>query len=211
MAYRADSTLQAEFERQAAATPAAVAVREADAEVSYAQLNVRANRLAHFLRAQGVGRETLVGLCAERSLSQLVGLLAVLKAGAAYVPLDPTQPEARLDEVIAEAGIGWVLCQEELLEQFGFEGCTRVPLEGVLATRLYGEAADANPAASVDGSDLAYVLYTSGSTGRPKGVEVTHAAVLDYCGGAHARYYDSGLSGAYLLTSLGFDLSLPGV
>ncbi len=203
-------TLVGEIEAHAVRTPDAVALRSGDESLSYAQLNAQANRIAHVLGGQGVTKQSLVGVCAERSIAQLVGVLAVLKAGAAYVPLDPSQPEGRLEEIVAEAGIAVVLCQSELLEESLFEETTRLPLDGRLAQRLYAMSAETNPGIS-QGSDLAYVLYTSGSTGRPKGVEVTQRAVLDYCAGAQQRYYAKVLRGSFVMTSLSFDLTVPGV
>jgi amino acid adenylation domain-containing protein len=165
-------TLTQRFAAQAARAPAAVALRYADDSLSYGELAARANRVAQRLRRLGVKRGDRVGLCAERSLELVVGLLGILKAGAAYVPLDPTYPPERLGFMAEDAGLAVLVC-------FG-----AVPQEATPdAQRL--DLADPTladePAESPDegmAGDIAYVIYTSGSTGRPKGVEVTHANVL---------------------------------
>ncbi|WP_395795689.1 amino acid adenylation domain-containing protein, partial [Aquimonas sp.] len=209
-AYAAEGALHHAVEQQAQRTPEAIAVHSAEGVLSYRSLNERANRVAHLLRSQGVGDGHLIGLCAERSLQQLIGLLAILKSGAAYVPLDPQQPQARLQEIIDESGIERVLCQSQWQDELTLETML-IPLDGGLAERLYASQPASDPEMARGGDALAYVLYTSGSSGRPKGVEVSHAAVLDYCAGARARYYAESLSGAYLMTSLAFDLTVPSV
>ncbi|WP_236186700.1 AMP-binding protein, partial [Pseudomonas juntendi] len=131
--------------------------------LSYAQLNARANRLAHRLIALGVGADGLVGIAVERSVEMVVGLLAILKAGGAYVPLDPDYPEDRLRYMLEDSGVQLLLTQSHL----------QLPLaEGVqtLALDLEPGADDVrNPNVAVAPENLAYVIYTSGSTGRPKG------------------------------------------
>ncbi|HEY0079186.1 MAG TPA: amino acid adenylation domain-containing protein [Pyrinomonadaceae bacterium] len=162
------------FEAQAARTPDAVALVAQERRLSCAELNRRANRLAHYLREQGVGREVPVGLLLERSAEMIVSLLAVLKAGGFYVPLDPSLPSERLSFMLADVGMPILITHETLAERVPQ---TSARLLFVNEEGLTAEQPDTNPAASAMPENLAYVIYTSGSTGRPKGVAVTHANV----------------------------------
>lgn len=173
------------FEEQAARTPHAVAAVFEDHRLTYAELNERSNRLAHCLRAHGVQAGQLVGLCLERSLELVIGVLGILKAGAAYVPLDPNHPPARLGEICAGSGLALVLTQERWRQLV----CTLEERHGVEGFSLDGEAERAslqccgggNPGRQAgQGPDsLAYVIHTSGSTGQPKGVMVEHRALTN--------------------------------
>ena len=152
-------------------TPDAVALVYGEAELSYAELNTRANRLAHRLRVLGVGADVAVGLCVERSLEMLVGVLGIVKAGGAYVPLDPAYPHERLAYMLADARPAVLVSQSTLAEQLPSAACPVLYLD--TDTELAVQPTD-NPV-QVSGPDhLAYVIYTSGSTGRPKGVGIAH-------------------------------------
>lgn len=162
------------FEMRANTYPAAVAVQDDSQCVTYAELNQRANQLAHRLVAEGVRCETFVALCAERTVAQVVGLLAILKAGGTYVPLDPSYPQERLEYLLADSVVTLVLTQRHLLEQ--------LPLSNRRVLCLDEPARDsdlprAEVSPSVEGltpNHLAYVIYTSGTTGQPKGVLIPH-------------------------------------
>ena len=164
------------FEAHASATPDAVALIFEKQRVSYGELNAQANRLAHHLRALGVGAETLVAICLERSPDLLIAILGVLKAGGAYVPLDPDSPGERLGLILADAQTPVVLTQEKLLAKIG------VPTASVFCFDRDGaalaERSTANPAREAGPEAAAYVIYTSGSTGVPKGVVVTQHNVV---------------------------------
>jgi amino acid adenylation domain-containing protein len=162
-------------EAQARRTPAAEAVRFAGTSLRYADLNQRANRLAHLLRGRGVGRDVLVGVAMERSVELVVALLAVLKAGGAYVPFDPDLPPARLAAIAEDARPAVVLTQDAVASRLPALDCPVLPVED-LAADLGAQPSD-DPGVAVDGEDLAYVIFTSGSTGRPKGVMNVHAAL----------------------------------
>lgn len=171
-------TLQQSFEAQVDCRPAQAAVVCGPESLTYQQLNIQANQLAHLLRCKGVGPNVLVGLCVERSINMLVGLLAILKAGGTYVPLDPEQPVARLAYQLRDLSASpLLLTQKRFLPRFeGWESpllCLddREVLAGELTCNL--ECLNALP-------DLAYVIYTSGSTGIPKGVMISHQAVNNY-------------------------------
>jgi amino acid adenylation domain-containing protein len=166
------------FEMQVERTPDCLAVVWKDQQLTYAQLNARANQLAHFLRAFGVASEVLVGLCVERSVEMLIGLLGILKAGGAYVPLHPENPKARLAQQLVEIQAPVLLTQEKLLGQlpdFGGKVCC---LD--LDQKLFASAPMTNPTSITTPQHLAYVIYTSGSTGIPKGVAVLHQSLVNY-------------------------------
>jgi len=170
--YPHDVTMHQLFEAQAAATPDATAVVLGEQELTYAELNVRANRLAHFLIAKNVEPDTIVGIYVDRSLEMIVGMVAILKAGAAYMPLDPSYPTARLQAMLEDSNAAVVLTQEHLIE-----GLRGLPCEAVIVGNDF-EAPSDNLANTVTPRNLAYVMYTSGSTGRPKGVEVEHLSIV---------------------------------
>ncbi|MGY2224214.1 amino acid adenylation domain-containing protein [Pseudomonas gingeri] len=145
--------------------------------LSYAELNRRANRLAHLLRGRGVGPEVLVGLALGRSLDMAVAILAVLKAGGAYVPLDPQTPAERLAHVLQDSGLQLLLTQDRWLESLpSLEGIETLCLDRINDSTYCESDPQAQPAAA----SLAYVIYTSGSTGRPKGVAISHHALAEF-------------------------------
>jgi amino acid adenylation domain-containing protein len=205
--HAAGGSIQQMFEAQAACTPERVALVFEDQQLSYGELNVRANQLAHFLRSQGVGPDVLVGLCVERSLEMVVGLLGILKSGGAYVPLDPAYPAERLAYMLEDARPAVLLTQERL-QANGAEGagtvatfCLDRPCPGLAASGT------GNPASLAHGHALAYVIYTSGSTGRPKGVGLTHAGLLNL---VHAMRVQTAINADDVLlsvTSLSFDIA----
>ncbi|RMP61353.1 hypothetical protein ALQ18_00744 [Pseudomonas marginalis pv. marginalis] len=176
--YPLDQGVHQLIEAQVARTPEATALVFAGQPLSYAELNRRANRLAHRLIAAGVGPDVLVGLAVERSIEMVVGLLAVLKAGGAYVPLDPDYPRDRLSYMLQDSGVTWLLTQAHLLEQLPIpQGVQSLVLEsGAAWLEGYNEH---NPAVALQGENLAYVIYTSGSTGQPKGAGNRHCALTN--------------------------------
>ena len=168
--YPQGQTIHQLFEAQAARAPAATALVCGGAALTYAELNAQANRLAHHLRARGVGPDVLVGLCVERCFDMVVGLLAILKAGGAYVPLDPAYPRQRLAYMLEDAAPALLLTQQHLLERLPALALPLLCLDRDW-NGLEGDAA--NPAPLAQPEHLAYVIYTSGSTGQPKGVAVS--------------------------------------
>ncbi|HBL25582.1 MAG TPA: non-ribosomal peptide synthetase, partial [Acidobacteria bacterium] len=203
------------FEAQVARTPAAPAATFAGETLNYAELDARANRLAHRLRGLGCGPETRVGVALERTLDLIVALLGVLKAGSAYVPLDPDYPRERLAYVLENAAPRVLITKTNLLHALPPAPGTVLCLDGETAgDDRDGCAIDRGGGASITGDDrqLVYVLYTSGSTGTPKGVAVTHAnacnlfAALDVELGPVLRAQTPGVWLA--VTSIGFDISV---
>src|SRR6185369_13065886 len=172
------------IEEQVEHAPAAPAVVFRDEILTYRELDRRANQLAHYLRTLGVGRETLVGLCVERSLAMTVGILGVLKAGGAYVPLDPAYPKERLGYMLTDAGIEVLLTQENLLvrlpaHQERIVRIVRLDPQGADAEAIRG-CPEVRPEPWATAENLAYVIYTSGSTGLPKGVLIGHRQLVNY-------------------------------
>ncbi|NVJ07525.1 non-ribosomal peptide synthase/polyketide synthase, partial [Myxococcus sp. AM001] len=174
--YPRDASLSALFEEQAQRTPDAVAVEYEDQRLTYAELNRRANQLAHHLRAMGVGPEVRVGLCVERSLELVVSVLGILKAGGVYVPLDASYPLERLAWMKQEARVALLVAQEKLADEVAAGGEWVVCVDTEWDTQIALQP-ESTPVATVGGSNLAYVMFTSGSTGKPKGVGVPHRAV----------------------------------
>jgi amino acid adenylation domain-containing protein len=169
--YPADACFHQLVEAQAARTPDAVALRHGDRAVSYRELDDRADALARHLRGLGVGPEVLVGLCVERSIEMIVAVLGILKAGGAWVPLDPRYPRERLAFMLDDARVPVLLTQEHLVAALPAHGAQVIRLDADWDT--IASASDA-PAPPVTPDNLAYVIYTSGSTGRPKGVLLQH-------------------------------------
>ena len=168
-----------EFEKQVARTPDEVAVVYEGATLSYGELNERANQLGHYLRRQGVGAETLVGVCLERSVELVVGMLGVLKAGGAYVPIDPQYPAERVKYLLADGGVQVVVTTAAVWKKsLGGSGerVVRVDEE----QEAIGSESGENPVVASGRDNLAYVIYTSGSTGTPKGVMVSQRAILNH-------------------------------
>ena len=178
VAYPQDRCLHQLFEEQVDRTPDATAVVFEHRQLTYRELNQRANQLARYLQKLGVGSDALVAICVERSLEMVVGLLGVLKAGGAYVPLDPSYPSERLEFMLADTGSPILLTLSGL--QHRLLGCDRLVLQLDADWPLIaGEIAD-NVASAAKIEQLAYMIYTSGSTGRPKGVMIPHRAIVNH-------------------------------
>ncbi len=193
------------FEAQVARTPAKMAVAAANGELTFAQLNGRANQLAHHLRRLGVGPETMVGICVERSIEMVVGLLSILKAGGAYMPMDPFFPKDRLAFMLDDADVGVLLTQKHLLEALPTHKAKTVCLD--TGWNAIARESTEKPNVRVTAGNLAYVIYTSGSTGKPKGVQIPHGAVVNFLNSMRRK---PGLNGDDVLlavTTLSFDIA----
>ncbi|HEX8362163.1 MAG TPA: amino acid adenylation domain-containing protein, partial [Longimicrobium sp.] len=192
------------FEAQAELTPGAVAVVCDGASLTYAELNARANRLAHHLRELGVGPDARVAVCSARTPELVAGLLAILKAGGAYVPLDPAYPDERLRHILADSAPVVLLAQESLAGRFA-----GVPVLVLDDAAAWAHQPDGNPRpAGLTPDHLAYLIYTSGSTGMPKGVMVRHQGLTHYVDWAKTAYAGGRPASFALYSSIAFDLTV---
>jgi amino acid adenylation domain-containing protein len=166
--------------------PDAIALADGCQNVSYADLEARANQLAHHLRCLGAGPEVIVGLCVRRSFEMIVGLLGILKSGAAYLPLDPSHPQARLAQMLEEADVPVIVAERELAEGVLAHGARIVLLDDEWAA--IAQQPVTVPQSGVQQHNLAYVIYTSGSTGMPKGVLLSHAGLCNLVRGQAAEF-----------------------
>lgn len=203
---RGPASLPALFDAQARSRPSVPAIQDVDAGVSftYAELDAASNRLAALLLARGIGPEQRVGVLFERSIAQFVAILAVLKSGAAYVPLDSTYPERRLAMIVADAGVALVLADDALSTSPALDGVAVLTAEAVAVSRDVPTPVRA----VIDPAGLACILYTSGSSGRPKGVQLTHRAQVSYILDSAAAYGFSADERILQFASIAFDASL---
>ncbi|MEG4595033.1 amino acid adenylation domain-containing protein [Microcoleus sp. F8_C2] len=193
------------FEEQVERTPDAVAVVFEEKQLTYRELNVKANQLANYLRSLGVGPEVLVGICVERSLEMIIGLLGTLKAGGAYVPLDPNYPSERLAFMLEDSSVPVLLTQEKLLEKLPQHSACVVCLDS--DWEKIAVHSKENPSIPVKPKNLAYVIYTSGSTGKPKGVLIQHESLINYTTVASAEYEIEKCDRLLQFSSISFDVS----
>jgi surfactin family lipopeptide synthetase A len=211
--YPREGGLHQLFEAQAERTPQAIAVWGRDEHISYQDLNSRANQLAHYLQSLGAGAEDLVAVCLERSVSMVVALLAVLKAGAAYVPLDASYPVERLQYMLDDARVKLLLTQQSLLGALPQQHSDPARQHSGLVLLDADQQSIAlhrpqNPTARTMPQHLAYVIYTSGSTGRPKGVAIEHHSPVALLQWSRNFFTQAELSGVLASTSICFDLSV---
>jgi amino acid adenylation domain-containing protein len=209
--YPKEKCLQELFEAQARSSPKAIAVECAGARVHYGELNRRANRLAHYLKSLGVGPQALVGICLERSVEMVVALLAILKAGAAYLPLDPEYPRERLEFILADSQAKFLLTKKALDRRLELSSLASArKLTTILLPRDREKIARhsvKNPAKRNHPNSRAYVIFTSGSTGQPKGVEIEHRALVN-CLFSMGRQLDISKRDVWLaVTTISFDIA----
>jgi amino acid adenylation domain-containing protein len=202
--YPRDKCIHGLFEEQVEKTPDAIAVVFEERQLTYRELNSRANRLAHYLRKQGVGPEVPVGICVERSLEMIVGILGILKAGGAYVPIDPTYPLERMTFVMEDTKAPVILTQRHLANVFSKHAASVLCLDADFGIMTH--ESEENCVNETAADNLAYVMYTSGSTGRPKGVCVLHRGVVRLVTGTN--YVRLSSEEVFLqLASISFDAS----
>ena len=194
------------FEEQSAKTPDAIALIYASERISYAELNQRSNRLAHYLRKRGVQAETLVGIFLTRTPELLVAILGVLKAGGAYVPLDPKYPKDRLRSILEDSKMSLILTENGLQQWLSDFSGQVIYLDSDRMAILACENSD--PEFGTAPENLAYVLFTSGSTGRPKGVAIEHRSTATFLHWVCATFSKEQMSGVLFSTSVCFDLSV---
>ena len=204
--YPCDRCVHQLFETQAEQTPSSVAVVFGDHQLTYQELNSRANQLAHYLLRQGIGPDVLVGICVQRSLETVVGLLGILKAGGAYVPLDPAYPAERLAFMLSDTQTPVLLTQKRLGDKLPAYAGKILCLDGDEST--IARENEENPISGATPANLAYVIYTSGSTGQPKGVKIQHAGVVNLMAWHQQTYKVTPADRVTQLASLAFDASV---
>lgn len=175
--YPQNISLHQLFEQQVEITPLSVAITKDSEQITYRQLNHNVNQLAHYLRKQGVTKETLIALCLERDLDMVVGILAILKAGGAYIPLDPSYPVARLNFMLSDSQASLLITKQEILEKISLSAVKTIYLD-IYKEEIARESLE-NPINLSSSDHLAYIIYTSGSTGTPKGVLGTHRGTVN--------------------------------
>ncbi|RML24522.1 Syringopeptin synthetase A, partial [Pseudomonas syringae pv. lapsa] len=207
--YPQQQTIHGLFEAQVERTPQALAVIHGEQRVTYRELNEQANRLAHALRKQGVQPDSRVGICVERSAEMVVGLLAILKAGGGYVPLDPAYPVERIAYMLQDSAPAAVLVQTATQ---GLLADVSVPVINLDLSDWQDESVQNPQVAGLTSAHLAYLIYTSGSTGLPKGVMIEHRNTVNFLTWAHAAFdagtNNSALEKTLFSTSLNFDLAV---
>ncbi|MBA3354607.1 MAG: amino acid adenylation domain-containing protein [Pyrinomonadaceae bacterium] len=192
------------FEQQVEEPPNAIAVLFENEQLTYGELNQRANQLAHHLRSLGVEPDVRVGISVERSLEMVVGILGILKAGGAYVPLDPAYPSERLSFMLEDTQTSVLVTQRHLLERLPDHGAKVVCLDA--DWKIIARESAENPDAAVTPDNLAYVIYTSGSTGKPKGIAIRHRGVVNNLTDLNRRFAVGPRDRVLALSSLSFDM-----
>ncbi|MFE4118690.1 amino acid adenylation domain-containing protein, partial [Priestia sp. YIM B13448] len=203
--YAHESMIHELFEQQVMRTPEAVAVVYEDGQLTYQEINEKANQLAHYLQKRDIGPESLVGICVERSLDMIIGLLGILKAGGAYVPMDPSYPENRLRYILEDSQIQ-VLLTKEALQGWLPEGIQAICLDRDQA--VISKESSLAPVSGVTANNLAYIIYTSGSTGNPKGVMIEHHSVINRLQWMQKNYPLSEQDTVLQKTPFSFDVSV---
>ena len=215
--YPKDSCIHELFEAQVERKPEAIAVQFEGEQLTYRELNTRANQLAHYLQGLGVGPEKLVGICVQRSLEMVVGLLGILKAGGTYVPLDPSYPKERLAFIMEDSQVSVLLTSARIIE--GLKMRDSDSRSSILDPQMkmvcldtnwdtIARESEQNPGSEVKPDNLAYVIHTSGSTGTPKGVAIEHRNTVNLLQWANTAYGPRELAGVLASTSICFDLSV---
>ncbi len=204
--YPQDKCIHQLFEAQVEKTPSDIAVIFENQELTYQELNNRANQLAHYLQKLGVKPEVIVGVCIKRSPEMLIALLAILKVGGAYVPLDPAYPQERLTFMVEDSQTKVLLTQSHLVELFAKSNVHIVCIDS--DSQLLSQQSRENLFSLVKSNNLAYVIYTSGSTGVPKGVAIEHQSCVALLTWSREIFTDNDLAGVLASTSICFDLSV---
>jgi amino acid adenylation domain-containing protein len=196
------------IETQVTRSPTAIAIAYADQSLTYETLNTQANQLAHYLQSLGVGPESLVGICVDRSPAMVVSLLAILKAGGSYVPLDPAYPLDRLAYMIEDAKLPILLTQQTYQAQFADQAVQMVCLDAAADGVAIAQQPTTNPTSGVVPDNLAYTIYTSGSTGKPKGVQICHSTAVNFLTAMQQQPGLTSTDALLAVTTISFDIAV---
>lgn len=207
VAYPEAETLISLVEKQAQQTPENTAIVWGEALLSYQELDEKANQLAHYLQRKGVVAGDLVGVCMDRSFEMIIGILGILKVGAAYVPIDPNYPRDRVHYILEDAKASFVICKTVYRELLASKTAV-IAIEMDLEEAAIGQESTTALSLSISPDSLAYVIYTSGSTGKPKGVMISHENAKMFICWCHDEFANSAFEIVYGLTSICFDLSV---
>lgn len=203
VSYLQDKCIHELFESIAEQSPDAIALVFGDAQLSYKELNIRSNKLAHYLKKLGVKTEVLVGICVERSFDMVIGMLGILKAGGAYVPLDPSYPSERLNFMLEDTQVSVLVTQDKWIKGLGNHNSQVIYLDN--DSEFISQEVEDNLTSKVKVDNLAYVIYTSGSTGKPKGVKIEHRGLLNLVFWHQKAFTVSLLDRATQISRVGFD------
>src|SRR5258706_4700255 len=201
-AYPRESCLHHLIEHQVELNPQSIAVDFGVRQLTYRELNARANQLANYLRSCGVGPEVRVGICLERSAEMMIAVLGVLKGGGAYVPMDPADPEDRLGHILSDSQVKILLTQKKVVDRLPAGSAKIICID----EEIVGPGDEENPDTSVTPDNLAYVIYTSGSTGKPKGTLITHRGAVNYLWWASDYYQVKDGDGSVVFSPITFDM-----
>jgi amino acid adenylation domain-containing protein len=207
--YPKDKCIHHLFESQVEKCPNDIAVVYKDQQLTYHELNQKASQLAHFLIDLNVTAETIVGICVERSLEMIIGIIGILKSGGAYLPLDPSYPKARLTFMLDDANAPILLTQKNIMEQLNID--SQLNSKIIYLDHDWNDistAKDTNPESNVNPDHLAYIIYTSGSTGKPKGTMIIHQGLMNYLSWACNEYNVAQGPGTPVNSSISFDATI---
>ncbi|MGL6340754.1 MAG: non-ribosomal peptide synthetase, partial [Waterburya sp.] len=202
----AQVSIQELFEKQVEETPNGVAVIFEEEQLTYQELNQRAEQLAIYLQSIGVKPEVIVGICIERSLEVIIAILGILKAGGAYLPLDPAYPQERINLIIEDAQISLLLTTQHLIAQLSTKSVQAIAID--TEWHNISQHYNHNLTRYVNGDNLAYVIYTSGSTGKPKGVAIAHRSLVNFVQAAVQKYEINNRDRVLQFSTINFDASV---
>ncbi len=194
------------FDSQVKYSSSKTAVVFNDKSLTYSELNTKVNRLANYLSKKGIGSDEIVGICLNRSIEQIISLLAILKTGAAYLPIDCDYPLERVKYIIEDSGINYLITESNLSKNIPLNGTQKIFLDKEINT--IENCTDEKPGIRIDGENLAYVIYTSGSTGKPKGVQLKHVSLCNLVNEQIDKFKINGKSRVLQFASFSFDASV---
>ena len=202
--YSKDKTVSQLFEEQVEKTPDSIAVVFGEQQLTYRELNEKANSLANYMKCFSVTSGTVVGILLNRSIEIVISMLATLKLGAAYLPLDPTYPESRIDYILKDSNVNLILTSQNLTNKFSSQ--INYINTSMSNNEIYLKTSSKNPEANFSSDALAYLIYTSGSTGKPKGVTISNKNIINFCTGIAIQTPIQKFKNIVSITTICFDI-----